>query len=129
MGTERRNVLLYDIHFYKDKDGKEPVVEYLRELSAQNTKDARIKLHKIQDYINVLAKFGTRAGEPFTKKIDDKYDIWELRPTSDRIMFVSWVNNSFVLLHSFPKKTQKTPQREIEKARRELKDLKERGIG
>ncbi len=119
---------MYKIRFYKDKDGKEPVLEYMREIAKQNTKDAKIKLHKIQDYINILAEFGTRAGEPYTKKVDDKCNIWELRPAGDRIMFVAWVNNIFVLLHSFPKKTQKTPQREIEKARREVKDLLERGI-
>lgn len=119
---------MHKILFYKDRDNKELVREYMQELAAQNTKDARIKLHKIQDYINVLAAYGTRAGEPYVKKVDDKCDIWELRPASDRIMFAAWINNSFVLLHSFPKKTHKTPQREIEKARRELKDLKERGL-
>ena len=46
----------------------------------------------------------------------------------DRILFVAWFDGSFVLLHHFVKKTQKTPRREIEKAKRELKDLKERGI-
>lgn len=119
---------MYKILFYKDKNGKEPVLEYMQELANQNTKDARVKLHKIQDYINVLSQFGTRAGEPYIKKIDAQSDIWELRPAGDRIMFVAWIGNSFVLLHSFPKKTQKTPQREIEKARREMKDLLERGI-
>lgn len=120
---------MYQIFFYKAKDGTEPVREYMRDLAKQNTKASRIKLHKIQDYINILSQFGTRAGEPYTKKIDDKYNIWELRPASDRILFVAWIDNSFVLLHSFPKKTQKTPDREIEQARREVKDLKERGIG
>lgn len=119
---------MYKIHFYKDRNGKEPVYEYMSELSKQSSKDARIKLRKIQDYINVLAEYGTRAGEQYTKKIDDKFDIWELRPASDRVLFVAWVNDSFVLLHSFPKKTQKTPEREKEKARRELKDLQERGL-
>ncbi len=119
---------MYHIFFYKDRNGKEPVKEYLQELAGKNTKDARIKLRKIQDYINILAQFGTRAGEPYTKKIDDKFDIWELRPTSDRILFAAWINDSFVLLHSFPKKTQKTPEREKEQARRALKDLRERGI-
>ena len=119
---------MYKIHFYKDKNGKEIVLEYMKTLAAQNTKDAKIKLHKIQDYINVLSAFGTRAGEPYVKKVDDKCDIWELRPTSDRILFVAWVNNSFVLLHSFQKKTQKTPKKEIERARNEYKDLLERGI-
>ena len=46
----------------------------------------------------------------------------------DRILFVAWLDGSFVLLHHFVKKTQKTPRREIEKAKRELQDLKERGL-
>ena len=54
-------------------------------------------------------------------------DIWELRPIRDRILFVAWHEGSFVLLHHFMKKTQKTPMREIEQAQRELADLKERG--
>ena len=74
---------MYTIYFYRDKSGKEPAREYMRELARQNTKDARIRLKKMQDYINVLAAYGTRAGEAYTKKIDD--EIWELRPTSDRV--------------------------------------------
>ena len=34
----------------------------------------------------------------------------------------------FVLLHAFPKKTQKTPQRENDQAIREVKDLREKGL-
>ena len=51
-------------------------------------------------------------------------------PASDyflyRILFAGWVEGSFILLHSFVKKTQKTPKREIEQAKRELEDFKER---
>ena len=114
------------IYFYKDKSGKEPVLEYLKELLSQNGKDSRIKAAKIQDYINILSEHGTKIGEPYIKHIEG--EIWELRPLRDRIFFVAWVNNSFVLLHHFMKKTQKTPSKEIEKAKRELNDLKERGL-
>lgn len=55
-------------------------------------------------------------------------EIWELRPLRDRIFFVAWVDDSFVLLHQFMKKSQKTPLREIEKAKREFVDLTERGL-
>jgi uncharacterized protein HI_0660 len=55
-------------------------------------------------------------------------EIWELRPLRNRILFVAWHDGSFVLLHHFIKKTQKTPAREIQQAKRELADLKERGI-
>lgn len=39
-----------------------------------------------------------------------------------------YVYYNFVLLHCFMKKTQKTPAREIEQAKRELADLIERGV-
>ena len=62
------------------------------------------------------------------KKIDDKDDIWELRPLGNRIFFVAWIENTVVLRHAFQKKKQKTPQRQIDQAKREVKDLKERGV-
>jgi len=117
---------LHEIHFYRDRNGKEPVLEYLRELSRKKDKDSRIKANKINDYIEVLSQYGTQAGEPYIKHLDG--DIWELRPLRDRILFVARVNGSFVLLHHFMKQTQKTPAREIDKAKRELADLIERGF-
>ena len=117
---------MYIIYFYKDKNGNEPVLDYMRELACHKNKNSRIKLNKLNDYIELLSQHGTRAGEPYIKYLED--EIWELRPLRDRILFVSWIDGSFVLLHHFVKKTQKTPRREIEKAKRELKDLKERGL-
>lgn len=117
---------MHEIYFYKDIKGNESVLEYIKELSGKRDKDSRIKLNKINDYIQMLREYGTQAGEPFTKHLEG--DIWELRPLRDRILFVGWVNGSYVLLHHFMKKTQKTPIREIEQAKRELADLKERGL-
>lgn len=117
---------MYEIHFYRDKSGQQPVKEYIAELGKKKDKDSRIKLNKIRYYIKALSEYGTQIGEPYIKHLDG--DIWELRPLRDRILFVAWSGSSFVLLHHFMKKTQKTPSREIEKARRELADLKERGI-
>lgn len=117
---------MHDIYFYKDRNGNEPVKEYLAELAAKKDKDSRIKLNKIRDYMKTLSVYGTQAGEPYIKHLDG--EIWELRPLRDRILFVAWVNGSYVLLHQFMKKTQKTPVREIEKAKRELADIVERGI-
>lgn len=117
---------MYDIYFYKDKKDNQPVLDYMRELASKGGKDSRIKLNKINDYIKVLSHHGTRAGEPFIKHLEG--DIWELRPLRDRILFVAWLDGSFVLLHQFMKKSQKTPKREIEQAKRELQDLTERGL-
>ena len=62
-----------------------------------------------------------------SKHIDG--EIWEIRPIKNRILFVAWDGKSFVLLHHFIKKTQKTPQREIEQAKRNLNDYRERSKG
>lgn len=117
---------MYEIYFYRDKNGKEPVKEYIAELAGRKDKDSRIKLNKIMDYIMVLGEYGTRAGEPYIKHLDG--DIWELRPLRDRILFAAWDGNGFVLLHVFMKQTQKTPQREIERAKRILSDHRGRGV-
>ena len=88
---------LHKIYFYEDRNGKSPVYEYMEQLAKKNDKDSRIKLNKIGDYIETLKQYGTAAGEPYIKHLDGK--IWELRPLRDRILFVGWVNGSFVLLH------------------------------
>jgi len=117
---------LHKIFFYKDRNGKEPVLDYMNKLSAKKDKDSRIKITKIRDYVKALSRYGTQAGEPYVKHLDG--DIWELRPLRDRILFVGWVDGDFVLLHQFMKTTQKTPAREIEKAKRELADIIERNV-
>lgn len=117
---------MHEIHFYKDKDGKCPVYEYISDLARRNDKSSRIKLNKIRDYIKALEQYGLQLNEPYIKHIEG--EIWELRPLRDRIFFVAWHDGQFVLLHHFMKKTPKTPRREIERARRELAELSERGI-
>lgn len=117
---------MHPIYFYKDINENEPVKEYLKELAKKKDKDSRIKLNKIRDYVKALNVYGKQLGEPYIKHLDG--DIWELRPLRDRILFVAWHNGGFVLLHQFMKKTQKTPAREIEQAKRELADLIERKV-
>lgn len=90
-----------------------------------NDKNSRIKLNKIRDYIKILEQNGLSAGEPYIKHIEG--ELWELRPIRDRIFFIAWHDNSFVLLHHFLKKSQKTPRKEIEAAKRKINDLKSRG--
>lgn len=117
---------MYEIHFYCDLNGNEPVKEYVKKLASKTDKDSRIKLNKIRDYVKILSEHGTRAGEPYMKHIEG--NIWELRPLRDRIFFFSWNGNSFILLHQFMKKTQKTPKKEIEQAQRNMNDFLERSL-
>ena len=115
---------MYQVYFYEDKSGRAPVLEYLRELMGKKDKDSRIKAQKIGDYIEILREYGTRAGEPYIKHLEG--EIWELRPIRDRILFAAWNGSDFVLLHCFVKKTQKTPPREIERAKKNLSEYRKR---
>ncbi len=118
--------MVYEVHFYKDRNGNRPALAYLRELSSKMDKDSRIRAGKMQEYINILRECGTFIGEPIVKHIEG--DLWELRPAKDRVLFVAWHKNGYVLLHAFTKKTARTPEREKQRAREEYKDLKERGL-
>ncbi|MBR1560445.1 MAG: type II toxin-antitoxin system RelE/ParE family toxin [Clostridia bacterium] len=114
----------YTVVFYEDAAGRQPVVEYMRKLQGESGKDARIKLNKIRDYVKLLKLNGPRLTEPYCKHLEG--EIYELRPASNRILYAGWLGHRYVLLHVFAKKTQKTPRREIEKAKRELEDFKAR---
>lgn len=116
---------MHEIIFYQDRNGRQPVLDYMEKLGKSKSKDGRIKLNKISDYIQALSVYGTeQLTENYVKHLDG--EIWELRPIRDRILFAAVVNGRYVLLHQFMKKTQKTPAREIEQAKRELADFKER---
>lgn len=117
---------MFAVEFYEDHQGRQPVRDVLIELrdKARTSKDARIQYQKILTHLRALETYGTRIGEPQVKHLDGS--LWELRPLSHRIFFFYWRDNTFVLLHHFIKKTQKTPSKEIEQAARNLKDFLER---
>ena len=117
---------MYEVHFYRDKNGDQPALSYLKSLVEKKGKDSRIRARKMQDYINVLQQYGTYIGEPVVKHIEG--NIWELRPSRDRVLFVAYHNNGYILLHAFEKHTAKTPEQEKKRAREEYKDLIERGF-
>ena len=113
---------MYNIEFYETADGVSELWDFLDDLQKRSTtnKDARVQHKQISQYIQLLADHGTRLGENITKHLDE--DIWELRPGSNRVLYFYHKENTFVLLHQFCKKTQKTPRREIDKAKSERDD-------
>lgn len=113
---------MYNIDFYRTVSGTCDIEEFLLALQekAITNKDARIQHKQVSQYIQFLEDYGTRLGENVTKHLEE--DIWELRPGNNRIIFFFFRDNTFVLLHHFRKKTQKTPRREIEKAKAERND-------
>ena len=115
---------MYHIYFYEDRNGDSSVYNWIKELSGRKGKDAGIQLQKVNDYLTILQHKELSAGEPFVKHLAG--EIWELRPLRNRILFAAWRGDGFVLLHHFFKQTRKTPQREIDRAQKALKDLRER---
>jgi len=115
---------MYEIYFYRTRDGKEPVKDFMRELETRTDKASRVTREQIKQYLDYLRALGTRAGPKIVKHLDG--EIWELRPNRYRVLFAAWYQGSFLILHTFLKRTQKTPPREIAQAKRELADMKER---
>ncbi len=115
---------MHQIIFYVDRQGRSALLDYIADLEASKSKNSRIKLNKIREYVKALSINGTYLPEKYVKHLEG--EIWELRPLNDRVLFAGWIDGAFVLLHSFIKKSQKTPKREIEQAKRELLDFKVR---
>lgn len=115
---------MFEIIFYRDRSGSQPVKKYMVELSKHKDKNSRVNFNKINDYIEALRIHGLQLREPYIKHLEG--EIWELRPLKNRILFMGYDGNKFVLLHHFMKKTQKTPQAEIDQAKRNMKDFIER---
>ena len=117
---------MYKIEFYETQNGESELWNFLENLRQKSTtnKDLRIQYKQMMFYIELLQNNGTRLGENITKHLDD--GIWELRPGNNRVFYFFMEEDTFVLLHHFRKKSQKTPRREIEKAKVERKDYLER---
>src|SRR3989344_1030303 len=111
----------WKIDYYKTINGKSPVENFLDAL------DAKAK-SKVINSFDLLEEFGTRAGPPKVEK-DQGTELWELRilgGNNIRIFYVVKSSKSFLLLHGFVKKKQKTDTREIKTAQERLKDYNAR---
>jgi len=105
------------VAFYRSKAGAEPVLDWLREQSAEDRQTLGRDLR--------LVEMGWPVGMPLCKPLGD--GLWEVRSKllQNRIARVIFVASEgyMVLLHAFIKKTQKTPQPELDLARTRQKEL------
>ena len=113
---------MYKIEFYENQDGESNVWDFLESLriKGETSKDARIQYNQIVFYIDLLSRNGTNLPVNITKHIEE--DIWELRPGNNRVFYFYYDQKTYVLLHHFRKKSQKTPKREITRAKAERDD-------
>jgi phage-related protein len=109
----------WKVILYRSPNGDFPVQKFIDslELKAQS---------KVRDSVKLLQEFGVMIGSPHAKKLTGT-DLWELRilgSDSLRIIYVAVVQKTFLLLHEFKKKSQKTPPKEIKIAISRLNDYK-----
>ncbi len=111
----------FEIFFYKDRSGKNPIEEFLLNLGQSN----RILIAKTRNGIEKLRN-KTYHSEPLLKHLEK--GLWELRIKSGsdilRIIYTFSKGRIIILLHVFIKKQQKTPTSELEIARKRLREVK-----
>ncbi len=111
-----------EILFYKKSDGDCPVEEFLDSLLPKVAQKVVWVLNLIEDL--------ERVPSHYFCKLTDTDNIWEVRTklgSSIFRIFAFFDGHKIVLTHGFVKKTQKTPQGEIEKAENFKKDYFQRG--
>lgn len=116
----------FEIEFYTDQNGRCDISDFIDELDskAETNKDARVQLRQVLFCIDMLSRNGNNLSTNIAKHIND--EIWELRPGKNRVLYFFQKNDKYVLLHHFVKKTQKTPKKEIKKAKKEMLDYIDR---
>ncbi|MBM4402293.1 MAG: type II toxin-antitoxin system RelE/ParE family toxin [Candidatus Cloacimonetes bacterium] len=83
---------------------------------------------KVFNTLELLAEFGIQLQLPHAKKVAGT-PLWELRVLGEkslRFFYVAKTGKSFLLLHGFTKKKEKTPKKEIKTALARLKDYQTR---
>lgn len=78
---------------------------------------------KVLRTIDLLERFGHQLGSPHTKKVRDGLFELRVRGQQEVRIFYAFHKGEIVLLRGFVKKSQKTPQRELEQAIKKIQDL------
>ena len=103
--------------FYRTASGWEPVREWLRGLDREARKVIGEDIKTVQ--------YGWPLGMPLVRSLGD--GLWEVRSRLQdgiaRVIFFA-VRDVMVLVHGFIKKSQKTPKKELELARRRAAELR-----
>lgn len=109
----------WKIIYYQTINGGYPVKEFIGSLNSKAKS-------KIINALDLLEEFGISLGLPHSKRISGR-ELWELRilgKDNMRILYVAIIGKTFLLLHGFQKKKQKTESRDIKIAESRLEDYK-----
>lgn len=100
---------LWQVVYFIDKTGKNPVEDFLARLS-------RKQRDKILHILLYIQEYGLVSAIPHTKKLTGTA-LWEIRilgKDNIRVIYVLSIEYTVLILHGFIKKKQKTPLKEIQ---------------
>ena len=107
---------ILSVAFFRTASGNEPAREWLKSLPREERRIIGEDIKTVQ--------FGWPLGMPLVRKLDKA--LWEVRSRLPnriaRVIFTSG-EGRMVLLHGFIKKSQKTPQEDLELAKTRLRLL------
>ena len=108
---QNSDVKVLTVRFYKSPAGNEPVRDWLKLLTAEEKKVIGEDIKAVE--------YTWPVGYPLITKLDK--DLWEVRTNLpngiSRVFFTIW-ERYMVLLHGIIKKTQKTPQQDLDTAKK-----------
>lgn len=111
----------FEVIFFKKDNNDIPIKDFLDSL------DDKMRAKAVGIIIR-LEKYGNALTEPYSKHLDD--GIFELRVKQSnnisRILYFFRVGKKIILTNGFIKKTQKTPKKEIDLAKKYRKIYLER---
>lgn len=105
-------------YFYRTASGTEPVIDWLRSLPPEDRRTIGTDLATVQ--------FGWPIGMPLYRALGG--GLWEVRsalPSRRIARVLFFVDDGRIgVVHGFIKKTQKTPEADLEIARQRMKEMK-----
>jgi phage-related protein len=111
-------MLLMKIYLYETASGNSPVKKFIDKLSKRDQARFLEVFEEVEEY-------GLNAIRAIFKPIEGK--LWEIKFKSEtkgyRILYVLLEKDMMVWLHTFAKKTQKTPAKELKVARKRMKEV------
>lgn len=111
----------YTIEFYKGENGDEPAKNFIKSLNPK-------MIAKVLKIIELLELNGLSLRLPYSEHLED--GIFEIRAKhgSDitRVLYFFVVGRKIILTNGFVKKTQKTPRKELEKAKKFRREYERR---
>lgn len=111
----------WTVEYYRDQKGNEPAADFIDSLPVETQA-------KVLRTIDLLAGYGVLLKEPYSKRIKKK--IRELRVVDRygyvRILYFTYTERRFVILHGFVKRSGKIPKKEVDIAEKRMSDFIQR---